>query len=233
MGGEIDGGILHDELADAVERLAGGLLVLEDDAQLVGLEGSVAIGDVAVEHIEEAVVLGNDDAVAFGVALSLDEPDAIGHLLGVGEVLVGLTVLSAHDVLALQLHGISIFGRDVNLGVREVADAIGVVGMLVSDENLRHLLGLVACLSEGFHVVGHLLAHIERCAELLGRDRELRLETCVDKDDLLSRVDEEVLQRVAIDDLFVKSIFTLLTAKGKGLSHKPAVEHTDSFDYHG
>ena len=85
VGGEIDGGIVLDESADAVEGLAGCRLVLEDDRELVGLQCSIAIGDVAVEHVVESVVLQNDDAVALSVALCLDEVEAGGDFLAGGE----------------------------------------------------------------------------------------------------------------------------------------------------
>jgi hypothetical protein len=41
-----------------------------------------------VEHIEEALVFHDDDAVAPGMALGLDEPDAGDDLLALGEVVV-------------------------------------------------------------------------------------------------------------------------------------------------
>ena len=67
MGGEIDGGLVFDELAHTVEGLAGGLDVLEDDTEFVRFQSDVGVGHIAVEHVEETVVLGNDDAVAVGV----------------------------------------------------------------------------------------------------------------------------------------------------------------------
>ena len=70
MGGEIDGGIILDELTYAVECLSGCVNVFEDDAQLVGLQGSVAIGHVAMEQIVESLILSNDDAVALLVEVN-------------------------------------------------------------------------------------------------------------------------------------------------------------------
>ena len=84
VGGEIDGGIVLDESADAVKGLAGCCLVVEDDREFVGFQGSVAVGDVAVEHVVESIVLQNDDAVALGVALCLDEIEAGDDFLAGG-----------------------------------------------------------------------------------------------------------------------------------------------------
>ena len=115
-----------------------------------------------MEHVEQTVVLQNGDAVALGVALRLDEPQAVGNLHGVGEVVIGLAKLGADDVVSLQFHRIGVLGSDINLGIGEFADAVAVVGVLVGDENLGHLLGFVARSGEGLHIVGNLLSHIER-----------------------------------------------------------------------
>jgi hypothetical protein len=76
MGGKIHGGVVLDELSHAVECLAGGFLVLIDDGELVGLERGVAVGHIAVEHVVEAVHLGNDDAVAAGVSPFMKKTNA-------------------------------------------------------------------------------------------------------------------------------------------------------------
>ena len=154
MSGEVYGGILADELAHTVERLAGSLFILEDNAQFVGFQGCVAVGHVAVEHIVETVVFGNDDAVALGVALGLDKPNARSYLLGVGEVLIRLAILSAHNVVAFQFHGVGILGCYIYFCIRKLLDAVAVVVVLVGQQNLRHLLGFVASGCEGFHVIG-------------------------------------------------------------------------------
>ena len=101
VGGEIDGRIVLDKLADAVEGLAGGSLILEDNREFVGLQGGVAVGDVTVEHVVESVVFQNDDAVALGVALCLNEIEAGGDFLAGGEVLVtAILIADSYDVLS-------------------------------------------------------------------------------------------------------------------------------------
>ena len=49
--------------------------------QFVLVECFVHVGDVTVKHVEQTVHLYYDDAVALGVALGLDEVDAVGYLL--------------------------------------------------------------------------------------------------------------------------------------------------------
>ena len=189
-----------------------------------------------MEHVEEAIQLGDDDAVALGVALGLNEPDAVGHLLGTREVLVRLLVFGADDVPAFRkFHCVGILGRDIHLGVGELCYAVRVVAVLVGDEDFCHLLRLVAQLGERCHIVVHFVTHEERCAQLLGRNRHAGLEACIDEDDAFVSLDEEVLERAAIDDLLVECFFTFLTAEGKRLVHKAVVIHAhglDSFDFH-
>ena len=100
MGGEIDCGVLLNELAYTIESLARSFDILEDDTEFVGLQGCIAVGHVAVEHVEQPFVLCNDDAVAIGVALGFDEPDAVSYLLRIGEVLIGRSILGTNDVSA-------------------------------------------------------------------------------------------------------------------------------------
>ena len=236
VGGEIDGGIVLDESADAVEGLAGCSLILKDDGELIGLQGSIAVGDVTVEHVVETIVLQDDNAVALGVTLCLDEVEAGGNFLAGREVLVASVLIAdANDIFAFKLHSIGILRRDIHLGVGELGDAVGVVAVLVGDEDLRHLLRLVAQCSERCHIVIHLVAHVERCAQLLGRNRHSGLEACVDEDDAFVSLDEEVLQRTAIDDLLVEHVLAFLAAKGKRLVHEAMVKHAhglNCFDSH-
>lgn len=84
MGGEIDRGIVLDELTYAVQGLTRCIYILENDAEFVGFQSCIAVGHVAMEHIIEIILLGDDDAIAFGMTLGLDEPDAFGHLLCIG-----------------------------------------------------------------------------------------------------------------------------------------------------
>ena len=63
-----------------------------------------------MHHVVETLVLSDDDAVAIGVALGFDKPDAVGHLHRVGEVVVGLAILGAHHVGTIEFQGIGILG---------------------------------------------------------------------------------------------------------------------------
>ena len=104
--------------------------------------------------------------------------------------------------------------------------------MLVGDENLGHLLGFIAESAQRRHIVCHQFAHIERSAQLLGRCIKVGLEAGVNQYHLVARVDEEVLQTAAIDDLVVEGFPTLLATEGERLVHEAAVKHADSFDFH-
>ena len=78
VGAAIDGGVIADELTDAVLRLAGSWQVIENYRQLVLVESLIDVGDVAVNHIEQSIHLYHDDAIALGVTLGLDVVDAVG-----------------------------------------------------------------------------------------------------------------------------------------------------------
>ena len=71
MGGKIDGGMVRDEIADAVQRLPCGGLVLEHHRKLVFVERLVRIGHVAVDHVEEAVAFHDDDVLPMVWPLAL------------------------------------------------------------------------------------------------------------------------------------------------------------------
>lgn len=236
MGGEIDRRIVLDKLTNTVQRLASRLLVLKNNGKLVCLQRRVAISHVAMEKIKEPVMLKDDNAVALGVPLRLDEEETVGNLLASGEILVGaILVRDTDDVVSLKLESVSILRRDIDLSVRERSDGSGMVRMLVGDENLGHLLSLVAQSRERLDIVVQLLAHVERRAQLLGRSGSARLETRVNEDDTLIRVKQEILQAATIDDLLVKAVLALLTTESERLIHETAVEHTDgmnSIDFH-
>ena len=103
--------------------------------------------------------------------------------------------------------------------------------MLVGDEYLRHLFWLVAQFGECLHIVLQLFAHIERCAEFLGRSLHVVLEACIHEYHLVTHVNEEVLETAAVDDLFVCVLFAF-TAESKLLVHKTMVEHSYCLDFH-
>ena len=146
--------------------------------------------------------------------------------------MIGLAILSADDVVALELHGVGILGSDINLGIGELADAVAVVVVLVGNEDLGHLLGFVACNGEGLHIVGHFIAHIERSAILPGRSCKVGFEAGVNQYHLVARVDEKVLQTAAVDDLGIEGLASLFAAKGERLVHETAIKHADCFDFH-
>lgn len=236
MGGEIDRRIVHDKLTNTVQRLASRLLVLKNNGKLVCLQRRVAISHVAMEKIKEPVMLKDDNAVALGVPLRLDEEETVGNLLASGEILVGaILVRDTDDVVTLKLESVSILRRDIDLSVRERSDGSGMVRMLMGDENLGHLLSLVAQSRERLDIVVQLLAHVERRTQLLGRSGSARLEPRVNEDDTLIRVKQEILQAATIDDLLVKAVLALLTTESERLVHETAIEHTDgmnSIDFH-
>ena len=97
MGGEIDGGIVLDELINTVEGLAGGLDILEDDTEFIGFQGSIAVGHIAVEHIEQALVFDDDDAIAEGMPFGLNEIDTFHNLFAGWEVVIGTVLVSDAD----------------------------------------------------------------------------------------------------------------------------------------
>ncbi len=236
MGRKIDRWVLLDKRAHAVKRLTSGFFILIHDREFVRLQRRVAISHVAMEKIKEPVMLKDDNAVALGVPLRLDEEETVGNLLASGEILVGaVLVRNTDDVVALEFESVSILRRDIDLSVRERSDGSGMVRMLVGDENLGHLLSLVAQSRERLDIVVQLLAHVERRAQLLGRSGSARLEPRVNEDDTLIRVKQEILQAATIDDLLVKAVLALLTTESERLVHETAVEHTDSMnsiDFH-
>ena len=69
MGGEVDGGVVLDKLPNHIQRNAGGLDIVKDDGKLVGLQGSVRVGNVAMEQVVQAFAFGHNDAVAEGMAM--------------------------------------------------------------------------------------------------------------------------------------------------------------------
>ena len=234
MDREIDCWLFRYKIAHAVEGFTGCLDVFVDDTEFVSLQGRVAVGHVAVKHVVEAVVLQNDDAVTVGVVLGLNEPDTISHFRCLEKVVIGsILIVSADDAVVLwKFQCIGILGRNINLCIWEVLQCARVVGVLVGNEYLRHLFRLVAEGGEGVHIVGYLFAHIERCTEFLGRSGHASLEAGINEYHLLACINKKVLQRAAVDDLFVKILLAFLTAKGKLLGHKPTVVHSNCFNFH-
>ncbi len=85
VGAAIDGGVIADELTDTVLRLTGCGKVVIDDGKFVFIQGLIHIRDVPVKHIEKAIILYNDDAVA----LSQEESTRLCSLIRMaGEYLI-------------------------------------------------------------------------------------------------------------------------------------------------
>ena len=107
-----------------------------------------------MHHVEESVVFGDDDAVAFGVSLRFNEIDSVCDFFAFREVVVRPVLVSAaHNVWAFELHGVGIFGRDEHHRVFEVLDGRRMVRVLVRDEDFCDLVGPVAEFRKGFGVV--------------------------------------------------------------------------------
>ena len=160
MGAAIDGGMVAHELADAVLRLAGGGQVVENHGEFVLIQRFVHVSDVAVKHVEQAVVLHHDDAVALGVPFGLDEVDAVVDFLTVREVVIRAVGEADGDEIPkpLELGSVHLVGIDIDLGVGETFQLAAVVGVFVGEQDLGHLLGLVAEGREGLHIAADVLA---------------------------------------------------------------------------
>ena len=99
MGTAIYGRLIANELAYAVHRLASSWQVVEDDRKFILIKSLVNVGDVPLEHIEQALVLCDDKAVTISMSLSLDKVNTIGNLLTLREVVIStVSKLYWHDV---------------------------------------------------------------------------------------------------------------------------------------
>ena len=160
VGAAIDGGMVAHKLANAVLRFAGGGQVVENHRELVLIQRFVNVSDVAMKHVKQSVVFHHDDAVALGVALGLDEVDAVVDFLTVGEVVIRAVGEGDGDEIPkpLELGSVQLVGIDIDLGVGEAFQLAAVVGVFVGEQDLGHLLGLVADGREGLHVAADVLA---------------------------------------------------------------------------
>lgn len=103
----IDGRIVLHKFTDAVKRFTRCGDILEHYGELVLMQRLVNVSDVAVEHIEQSVVFDNNDAVADGVSLSLDQINPVRNLLACREVMIcAVGEADRYDVIKpLQLTG--------------------------------------------------------------------------------------------------------------------------------
>ena len=113
-----------------------------------------------MNHVEQTVHLDNDDAVALGVTLGLDVVDAVGYLLAFGEVVVGtIGIGDRHEIReSLKLRSVHLLFVYVDLCIGETLQFASVVSMLVGNQNLCHLLRLVAEVLQGIHIATDVLA---------------------------------------------------------------------------
>ena len=117
-----------------------------------------------MDHVEKALVLHDDDAVAIGVAFGLDEVYAIGNLLAFREVVVrSVGEADGHEVpKSLEFGGLHLVGINIDLCVGERTQLAAVVGVLVREQDLGDLFGLVAEGGKSLHVAADVLAGVGR-----------------------------------------------------------------------
>ena len=234
MGAAVDRRLIADKLAHAVQRLARGGQIVEYHGELVFIQRLVHIGDVAVEHEEQSVALHDDDAVAVGVALGLDEIDAFQDLLALREVIIGAIGERHRDNIlnALQLGGGQLIGIDVDLRMGEGAQLAGVVAVPVSQQDLRHLLRLVAQSGKCLHVAADVPAGEAKAGFVRLFLRCTGGQAGVHQNHLVAGVDEIVLQAAAIADIVVEFLLSFFPSEGKGLGVEPVFSEFDCLDDH-
>ena len=201
---KIDGWTGAAEGADTVECQASGGQILKDDGELVLVERNVGIGHVAVDEVEESVSLDGHYAVASSVAGSGDVCHARRNALRGWELIVR-TVRECRDrrIVWLDLVRLGLGSRADDLGVRERAQLARVVGVLVGDEDLRDLLGLIAEVGERFEICLDFRAEIDSCIGISRRFGELGGKSCIDEDYFVAGVDNPVLQAGAVLDRWI------------------------------
>ena len=86
VGAHVDCRMLSDELTDSVLCDPCFRQIVVDHRELVMVQSLVNIGDVTMDHVEQAIVLNNDYAVAVCVTLCLYVVDAIRDGLALREV---------------------------------------------------------------------------------------------------------------------------------------------------
>ena len=101
-----------------------------------------------------------------------------------------------------------------------------MVGVLVRNENLRNLLRLVAEIGERFEVGLDLRAEIDSCVRIGRRFGEFGGEAGIDENDLVTGIDDPVLEAGAVLDRRVKPFCTFAT-KGERAGHESILEETD------
>ena len=142
VGAAVDRGIVANELSHGVLGLARGLDVVENHAQLVGIQSLVHVRDVAVNHHKVVAFLDNHDGVAQRVAGGGNHAHARGDDLAGGKVVIGAVgELDALDVSAvgdclLDLVGLELGRGAIDRRLGEAAKLARVVRVLVGQANL-------------------------------------------------------------------------------------------------
>ena len=99
VGAAIYGRLMANELTYTIHRFASGRQVVEDNGKFVRIKSLVNVGDVSLEHIEQSLVLCDDEAVTVSMPLGLDKVNTIGNLLTLWEVVISaISKLYRHDV---------------------------------------------------------------------------------------------------------------------------------------
>lgn len=115
--------MILNKLTHPIQRLPCGGKILKHHGELVCIQCLIRISDIPVEHIEQAVVFHDDNAVALGVSFGLDIIDAVSYLLAFREVIIGSVRKFHRDNVGdtLQLTGVQFLLIDIDLCVGEGA----------------------------------------------------------------------------------------------------------------
>lgn len=107
-----------------------------------------------------------------------------------------------------------------------------MVAVFVGQENLRHLLALVAQRSKSIHIVADGLPGIIHRRFIHHFFRETGRESGIHQDHLASGVDEVVLQAAAVTDILVKPLRSFLSSKRERLGIVPILSEFYCLDFH-
>ena len=119
---KVNGFILLDEGADAVEGVASGGHIFKHDWQFIFQKCLVGVGHVAMNQVGNIAVFRDDDWIAFSVTGREDIINAVGDFLASFEIFIcAVSKIGADDVIAGQFHIVSLDARDINFSVREMA----------------------------------------------------------------------------------------------------------------
>ncbi len=131
--------MIPDKITHAVEYFFGCGKIVKHYRQLVFMKRLIHIGDIRMNHIKQAIVLYDDNAVAIGMALCLDKIDPVANLLTCREIVVRTIGKLNRDKMgnALKLGGRKLIFIDVCLRIWERAKHSGMIAVL-SSFNFSH-----------------------------------------------------------------------------------------------